>query len=65
MSERRTVVKKYAELSWDVEDVLTLRPKWGRGKAAEWLAANERHLRDRLVEVGWSVMEDLMVYDAV
>lgn len=55
----------YADLSWSPEDVQTLAPKMSTEEAEEWLQANEGHLRDRLVELGWGVIEALLNYDGV
>lgn len=52
--------KKYAIVSWTVEDVQTLRPDWSDQKCEEWLYANQRYIQDRLVELGWQVIEDLL-----
>ena len=60
MSETK---QKYAALSWSPEDVQSVRPSWSLEKCEEWLGANEKHLRDRLCELGHEVMEDLMTSD--
>ena len=54
---------KYAEVVWTTEDVLTLRPDMTIEEAEEWLQINEKHLRDRLIELGWDVMESLLAFD--
>jgi hypothetical protein len=54
---------KYAEVAWTTEDVLTLRPDMTIEEAEEWLQVNEKHLRDRLIERGWDVMETLLAFD--
>lgn len=53
----------YAKVEWTVEDVLTLRPDMALEEAEEFLQSNERHLRDRLIELGWDVMESLLSYE--
>ena len=50
----------YAEVSWCVEDVKALCPKMTDDEAREWLENNEKYIRDRLVELGFEVIEDLM-----
>ena len=55
-----TMSTTYAELSWSPADVQTLRPGWSIEKCEEWLNANEKYLRDRLCELGWEVMTDLL-----
>lgn len=51
---------KYAQVSWTVDDLQTLRPEWSVEKCEEWLQANQRYIQDRLVELGWQVIEDLL-----
>ncbi len=51
---------KYATVTWTAEDVQTLRPNWTLEKCAEWLDSNERYIQDRLVELGWEVIESLL-----
>jgi hypothetical protein len=51
--------KSYASLSWSPGDVQTLA-KLSDEEAEEWLSKNEKHLRDRLCELGWGVMESLL-----
>ena len=58
-------LKKYAELAWTVDDVKILAPRLTDAQAEEFLVKNQKHLRDRLCELGWGVMTDLMVYDNV
>lgn len=52
--------KGYAELVWQPEDVQTLRPDWSRERCEEWLAANQKYIRDRLCELGWDVIEMML-----
>lgn len=52
--------EKFAPVVWTSEDVLTLRPEWTKDMAEEWLAQNERRIQDRLVELGWEVIETLL-----
>lgn len=56
-------MKKYAKVEWTPEDVITIRPDMSIEEAEEFLQSNERHLRDRLVELGWEVMESLLTYE--
>ena len=53
----------YAKVEWTAEDVLTLRPDMTEEQAEEFLQSNEKHLRDRLIELGWDVMESLLAYE--
>jgi len=50
----------FAMVSWSVDDILELRPTWTRDDALRFLAQHESHLRERLIEHGWSVIETLM-----
>lgn len=54
--------KKFATVSWTVDDILTLRSDWTVDQAEEWLIKNQKYIQDRLVELGWEVIETLM-YD--
>lgn len=51
---------KFATVSWCAEDIQTLRPDWTTEQAEEWLLTNQRYIRDRLVELGWEVIETLL-----
>lgn len=53
----------YAKVVWTVDDILTLKPDWTDEQAEEWLACNQKYIQDRLVEVGWEVIEDLLPSD--
>jgi hypothetical protein len=59
----------YAELSWCVEDIHTILTEQGRTATQEemeqWFSRNERHLRDRLCELGWGVIDTLLAMDSV
>lgn len=51
---------RFADLAWTAADVQTLATKMTDEEAATWLANNEGHIRDRLVELGWDVIESLL-----
>lgn len=51
---------KYATVSWTAEDIQTLRPDWTPDQCEEWLESNQRYIQDRLVELGWEVIETLL-----
>lgn len=53
----------YAELAWTAHDVKTLADKWTLEQCEEWLASNDHHIRDRLCELGWNVIENLLPAD--
>jgi hypothetical protein len=50
----------FAVVKWTIADVLILRPNWTEEEAYKWFEQNEKHIEDRMVEVGWEVMESLM-----
>jgi hypothetical protein len=57
--------KKFATVSWTVDDILTLRSDWTEDQAEEWLIKNQKYIQSRLVELGWEVIETLMECDNV
>ena len=48
----------FAEVSWNSEDVQTLRPDWSEEKCNELLAQAEGNIQSIMIERGWSVLED-------
>lgn len=58
--QERPVTTKYASVSWTPGDVQTLRPQMSLQEAEEWLLQNQKYMADRLVELGWEVMEILL-----
>jgi hypothetical protein len=57
-------MKQFATISWTAGDVQSLRGDLTDEQAEAFLSRNEKHLRDRLIEIGWEVMEHLLVEDA-
>lgn len=57
--------RKYAVVAWTAADVQTMAPRMTDEDAEEWLQANEKHLRNRLVELGWDVIGHLLQFDGV
>lgn len=55
--------QKFAEMSWAPEDVQTLRPRMPIHVARAFLHVNEKRLRDRLIELGWEIMRELLTYE--
>jgi hypothetical protein len=58
----------FAEVRWTSEDVRCLAEDLHYGditdeQAKQWLNRNAKHIRDRLTELGWGVMETLMSLD--
>jgi len=54
---------EYAKVVWLAEDVHTIRPTWTIEKCEEALSIAEKHLRDRTIEIGWTVLDDLLPRD--
>ena len=52
--------QEFAKVVWQAGDVQSIRPNWSDERAEQWLADNQRHIQDRLVELGWEVIEDLL-----
>lgn len=55
--------EKYAQVTWCVEDIQTIRPDWTDEQAEEWLSCNAKHIQSRMIEVGWEVIETLIRED--
>ena len=55
----------YAELAWTPADVQTLAPGLTTEQAEEWLDENQNHIRERLCELGWGVIEELLSFDNI
>ena len=53
-------IKTYAKVEWTAPDIKTLRPKWSMATCEEFLKENERFIKDRMVELGWEVIENLL-----
>lgn len=47
-------------IKWSAEDVQQLRKDWSLDKCQDFLDRNGRQLNDRLIEVGWEVLEALI-----
>lgn len=50
----------FAQVSWAASDVRTLRPKWTRKDAEEFLRSNEKRITEAMIGRGWDVIEDLL-----
>lgn len=55
---------RYGEMAWSFGDVTSLEAwndkDWTPDQAEEFLQQNGKHIRDRLIAVGFEVMEDLL-----
>lgn len=47
-------------IRWTAEDILALRPDWTLEEREEWLQDNWGNIRDRSVELGWEIIENLL-----
>ena len=52
--------KIYAELSWSPSDVQSVREDWTLEQCEEWLNGNASFIRDRLTELGFEIIGDLL-----
>ena len=55
----------YAPVRWSIDDIQGLRKdrsltEWTEAEAEDFLLSNEGKIQDRLVELGWDVIWDLM-----
>lgn len=50
-------------ITWEVEDIKSLRPNWSEDKCEEVLGEISGQLEDRSIELGWEVIEDLLNMD--
>ena len=50
----------YGGVVWAAEYVKTLRPRWSLKRCEDFLVANDRHIQDRICELGWEVLEALL-----
>jgi hypothetical protein len=55
---------KYAHIAWTVNDIKTLRPRWSLKRCEAFLAENEKYIQERLIELGWEVL-DTLIFDTV
>jgi hypothetical protein len=51
---------KFATVSWTANDILDRRPDWTVEQAEDWLTENQEVIRDRMVQVGWDVIDTLL-----
>jgi len=52
--------EEYAKVVWRAEDVQSIKKDWSLPRCEEWLEDNERHIADRLIELGWEVLDVLV-----
>ena len=57
-------MKKYAKVVWTANDIFSLKPDWTDEQAEEWLECNQKYIQERMVELGWEVIESLLPSDS-
>lgn len=50
----------YGTVCWTPNDIKTLRPRWSIAECAKFLGENEKWIQERLGELGWDVIRDLL-----
>ena len=58
MSEEKT--EWWAVVRWSIEDIKKVKPKWTNQECHDFLQLNEKHMRDRMIETGWEVIDILI-----
>ena len=53
----------YAEVTWRAEDVKAIKPNWTMPKCEEWLSDYEGKIQDRITELGWEVIDSLLMME--
>ena len=51
---------EYAKVVWRAEDVQALKKDWSLPRCEEWLEDNEDRISERLIELGWEVLDVLV-----
>jgi hypothetical protein len=52
-----------AVVTWCAEDIQTIKPDWSLEQCQEFLESNVRNIQDRLIEVGWEVLDALVSWE--
>lgn len=55
--------EKYGIVKWQIADIKDRRPDWTDKQCHDFLQDNERHIKDRMTETGWEVIDTLMQYE--
>ena len=53
----------YAVVTWRAEDVQSINGAWSLEKCEEWLQDNEENIKDRLTELGWEVIDTMLMME--
>ena len=54
-------MKQFAEVSWNAEDVQTLRPYWSEEQCNDMLKQEEDDIQISMIDRGWSVLRTKVV----
>lgn len=66
MSQKTPELRWYGQVRWHALDVKLLtsgkdgKPRWTRRQSEAWLKRNDKYIRERMIELGWEVIRDLM-----
>lgn len=52
--------QKFVNVSWCYEDIKLIKPRWSKKRCEEFLECNEDNIRDRSIEFGWEMIEQLI-----
>lgn len=59
------ITQQYAEVAWTIEDIQDASENRGERlterEAEEFILNNQNLLRDRLIELGWDIINDLLI----
>jgi hypothetical protein len=47
----------YGMTRWNIDDVKYLAPEWTDEQCHEFMERHDRHLKDRMIELGWEVLD--------
>jgi hypothetical protein len=62
MSEEKT--EWWAVVRWSIDDIKKVKPKWTNQECHDFLQLNEKHMRDRMIETGWDII-DILIQEEV
>lgn len=51
--------KHYAVVKWSPEDVQARKPDWSLKRCEDWIAKNERGIKEALTQAGNELLDDM------
>lgn len=57
------VDKEYAKVTWNIEHIKALRPKWDDRQCEEFLINNQRSIQEAMITHGWIQIENLLIVE--